>query len=146
MKNVTFHGSINHDQVPFFIAISDLIALTSESEGLPTILVEAMSCGIPVITTNVGGVSDIISDGITGFIANNDDEYKEKLEYILKNDVRDEMAEKILAQTVRLTDDQAIMVMTILYQLNYRHAASYYSDRLQVDHARAEEILRIRSI
>jgi len=91
MKNITFRGNIDHDQIPYYIAISDVVALTSESEGLPTILVEAMSCGVPVITTNVGGVSDIITDGINGFIANNYDEYTEKLEYIIKNNVDDKI-------------------------------------------------------
>ena len=91
MKNITFRGTIDHNQVPYYIAISDVVALTSESEGLPTILVEAMSCGVPVITTNVGGVSDIITDGVNGFIANNYDEYRTKLEYIIKNNVRDDI-------------------------------------------------------
>lgn len=46
----------------------DAFINTSESEGVPVSMMEAMSCGIPVIATNVGGVSEIVHDGINGFL------------------------------------------------------------------------------
>ncbi|MBK9192000.1 MAG: glycosyltransferase family 4 protein [Crocinitomicaceae bacterium] len=48
----------------------DIIALSSFNEGTPVSLIEAQAAGVPVITTNVGGVSDVVANGSTGFIIN----------------------------------------------------------------------------
>jgi len=85
MTNITFQGSVDHNQVPKYLAASDVVTLTSESEGLPTILVEAMSCGVPVITTDVGGVADIVQNDVNGFIVKNPHEFKEKMECFINN-------------------------------------------------------------
>jgi len=46
----------------------DIVALSSHNEGTPVSLIEAQAAGRPVVSTNVGGVADVVSDGITGFI------------------------------------------------------------------------------
>lgn len=46
-----------------------VLLLPSRGEGTPLVAIEAMMCGRPVITTHVGGNSEIIEDGVTGFIA-----------------------------------------------------------------------------
>ncbi|MCE5192007.1 MAG: glycosyltransferase [Actinomycetia bacterium] len=38
------------------------------SEGVPTVILEAMASGIPVVATDVGGVSEVVKDGVTGFV------------------------------------------------------------------------------
>jgi glycosyltransferase involved in cell wall biosynthesis len=47
---------------------SDMLVLTSDFEGTPNVVLEAMACGIPVIATNVGDAADLVRDGETGFI------------------------------------------------------------------------------
>lgn len=51
------------------LSISDLFLLPSQSEAFSLAALEAMSFGVPVIATNVGGMPEMIKDGISGFIA-----------------------------------------------------------------------------
>lgn len=57
-------------EVARFASALDLFLLTSEprSEGIPTVVEEAMSLGIPVVTTDVGAVREAVIDGKTGFV------------------------------------------------------------------------------
>jgi glycosyltransferase involved in cell wall biosynthesis len=47
-------------------AIADIALATSDSEGMPLSLIEAQMAGIPVVSTNVGSVAEIVEDGVTG--------------------------------------------------------------------------------
>jgi glycosyltransferase involved in cell wall biosynthesis len=48
---------------------ADLVLLTSISEGIPLTLIEAMAAGLPVVSTKVGGVAEVVADGQTGLLA-----------------------------------------------------------------------------
>ncbi len=65
---VTVTGWVSHEQVPDYLDQLKLLVLPSATEGLPSIIQEAMACGTPVLATPVGAVPDLISDGETGFI------------------------------------------------------------------------------
>ena len=51
----------------------DVVVLTSRNEGSPVALIEAMAAGVPVVSTNVGGVADVVEDGTSGLLAPMDD-------------------------------------------------------------------------
>lgn len=53
-------------------AIADLALLTSDSEGMPLSIIEAQMCGVPVVATNVGSVSEIVEHGVTGMLCEKD--------------------------------------------------------------------------
>ena len=53
--------------------ISSLLLLTSSFEGMPNVVMEAQAMGIPVVAPNVGGVSDCMIDGQTGYLVERDD-------------------------------------------------------------------------
>lgn len=50
---------------------ADLFVFISHQEELPMALMEAMACGLPVVCSNIRGSTDLIEDGVTGFLANN---------------------------------------------------------------------------
>lgn len=49
-------------------SISDLMLLLSEKESFGLVVLEAMACGVPCIGTNIGGIPEVIDDGVTGYI------------------------------------------------------------------------------
>ena len=75
-----------HD-IKTFNAGMDIICLTSNNEGTPVSLIEAQACNIPVISTDVGGVKDIILEDETGFVVpkNNPDKFAEKLRELIED-------------------------------------------------------------
>lgn len=56
------------------LAAMNVFALSSHSEGLPLVILEAMATGLPVVATAVGGVSGVIDEGETGFLVGAGDE------------------------------------------------------------------------
>ncbi|MDG6223240.1 MAG: glycosyltransferase family 4 protein [Candidatus Bathyarchaeota archaeon] len=64
---------ISHDKVTKFLNDIKLLVLPSYTEGLPNIILEAMSCGTPVLATRVGAIADLIRDGETGFLLESND-------------------------------------------------------------------------
>lgn len=66
----------------------DVIAMTSLNEGTPVSLIEAQAANRPIVTTNVGGIENIVIPGKTALLTNNNDvnDFTEKLLSIVKND------------------------------------------------------------
>ena len=59
---------VKHDELPHYLNHLKLLIIPSYTEGLPNIMLEAMACGTPVLTTSVGAIPDYIVDKKTGFI------------------------------------------------------------------------------
>lgn len=68
--HVSLLGSVDEDKVLELLQTTDALALTSvrQGEAAPVTVMEAMSCGVPVICSIIGGTPDMISDGIDGFL------------------------------------------------------------------------------
>jgi glycosyltransferase involved in cell wall biosynthesis len=69
LNNVYFVG--NQTNVEDYYVAFDLLILSSLTEGLPLVIVEAMTCGTPVVSSNVGGINEILFDGLNGKLINN---------------------------------------------------------------------------
>ncbi len=86
-EKVIFLPEIPQQELCYQIAQSSVLVLPSLSEGLGRVLIEAMAAGTPVIGSSVGGIPDIIKEGVTGFLVPPGDEnaLAEKMIYLLEN-------------------------------------------------------------
>lgn len=76
-SSVIFTGPLDHDKVIEEMNSASVFAMTSLSEGFPFVLIEALSCGLPIVAFDVRvGPRAIINDGVNGFLVK-DEEYSE---------------------------------------------------------------------
>lgn len=67
-SKVFLMGARPHHEVPLWINACDVLCLPSFNEGLPNVCIEAAACGLPVVASNVGGVPEVVQEGINGFL------------------------------------------------------------------------------
>lgn len=85
--NIIFTGFVKNEEVFKYLKNADIFVLPSLSEGLPIVALEAMAAGKTVIASDVGGTSEVVKDGITGFLVEpkNPEMLAEKIHYIIKH-------------------------------------------------------------
>jgi colanic acid/amylovoran biosynthesis glycosyltransferase len=67
-EDVKIHGKLKPEQVLERLQSSDVFLLSSLGEGISNAVLEAMSCGLPVVSTDCGGMSEVIQDGQEGYV------------------------------------------------------------------------------
>lgn len=67
---ITITGQVPHKDLPAYYSLMDIFVHPSLRDGMPNAVLEAMACEIPIIATPVGGVMDVIEDGVNGFLVN----------------------------------------------------------------------------
>ena len=70
-RSVTFLG--HRGDVEQVLAATELLLITSDSEGVPGVAIEALMAGCPVVTYPVGGVAEVVEDGVTGLVLERSD-------------------------------------------------------------------------
>jgi hypothetical protein len=65
---IRFAGFLDQTAVADTLRTADALVLPSFAEGVPVVLMEAMASGKPVIATQVGGVSELVEDGVSGHV------------------------------------------------------------------------------
>lgn len=65
---VTFLGDQAHDRIAALMNIADCLCLPSRSEGMPNVVLEALAVGLPVVATDVGGVSRYVKEQTNGIV------------------------------------------------------------------------------
>jgi glycosyltransferase involved in cell wall biosynthesis len=84
---VQIRPSVYGDEKLGYFANADLFVLPSYHEGMPISILEAMACGLPVIASNVGGISELVGDKKTGLLisAGDIDALSRAIEYLMKD-------------------------------------------------------------
>jgi len=70
---VRFLGAVARDRLPALMCESHVFVLPSRYENLPLGILEAMACGRPVVAARVGGVAEMVEDGVEGLLVDPDD-------------------------------------------------------------------------
>lgn len=86
-SNINFLGFVTRDKLEKIYQEADVFVFPTLGEGFGLVVLEAMSCGLPVIISNLAGGNDAITEGEDGFIfeAGNDMELKEKIQWFIDN-------------------------------------------------------------
>lgn len=122
LKVIWFPYIFNYDDLAKFYQALDCYWITSRIEGGPVTLLEAMSCGIPCITTNVGIVKEFIKDGENGIIVPfddpvafvdattrlmNDNDLQNKISRQARKDVIEKFDEKYTSRSAQILYEKA---------------------------------------
>lgn len=87
-EHVIFVGRVSDEEVPEYMAAADIFVLPSLSEGFGIVLLEAMASGLPIIATNIAGISEMVTDGENGFLVEpkNPEEIADRIMKLLEDD------------------------------------------------------------
>lgn len=80
-----YGGKISHNEMQYFINISDICYLTSEFEASPTIAKETIACGKIILTTDVGDLRELFGTKFYDWICKDEEEFIKKSMNIIKN-------------------------------------------------------------
>jgi len=104
-------GARPHDEIAVWLAASDTFCLATSNEGMANVLVEALSCGIPVVTTRVGGNPELVQVGINGLMVSHSDseELQNALHYVFQRKWdRESISRTLTERSWEATADQIV--------------------------------------
>ena len=118
-EKVIFFG--NSNEIDRILSYTDLFLLPSETESFGLAALEAMACGVPVISSNAGGLSEVNYDGISGYLSEvgNVDEMAQNALKILKDDQTLNIFKNNALETAKKFDIKNILP---LYEAIYAEA------------------------
>ena len=71
-NRVKMIGRIDHSRLKYYLDKADIFCMPSRSESFGIAALEAMACGLPVVSSNVGGLNELIIDGFNGYLCEKD--------------------------------------------------------------------------
>lgn len=92
---ITVFGEISHHEVAEKMKRADCFVLFSNYENLPCVLLESMSCGVPVIATKVGGIPEMVDENAGILIDISFDELLSAMEKVVTRNVKFDSPEKL---------------------------------------------------
>jgi glycosyltransferase involved in cell wall biosynthesis len=122
-KRVVTTGALPHEKVQAYLADADVLLLLSDSEGFPTVLLEAGAAGCAVITYEVGGTAEVLRNG-GGWRVANEDEAAARLRELAERPALATDAGEVLRRTVESTYTWPPVVDRLLRLAGVRNDAS----------------------
>lgn len=97
-NNVKYCGFVPEEELSDFYNSLLMLLLPTRSEGIPNVILEAMACGTPVVTTAKGGIPAVITDRENGFLLDDRDatELSQKINDIVESEELDTISENAL--------------------------------------------------
>ena len=118
-ERVKFVGRVQNEEIPQYMAASDVLVLPSLSEGFPVTILEAMASGLSIVATKVGGLPEIVKDGENGFLVepNNYGQIAEKVILLLEDEeLRYKISKNNKERTKRYSWGHAVDKLEEIYQ------------------------------
>lgn len=100
-NNIKFWGY--HENVTALISASDLLVLSSDTEGLPGVVLECGYLGVPAVSANVGGINECLENGKTGYVVQtqNPEDYAKYILELLNNEEKRKSMGELSMQKVK---------------------------------------------
>ena len=97
-SGITVKGQISREELVKVYNESKIFVLPSKSEGMPNVLLEAMSCGLTVVASNIPGIKENVKNGVNGFLI---DHHDDSLHTILETLLLDQKKLKVYGASAR---------------------------------------------
>lgn len=117
--SVKFVGRKSQAKLPYYYNAAEFVVMPSHYESFGMVALEAMACGVPVITTNVTGIAGILEKEQEKLItsANNPLELSEKMEYLLSNkSAHDNLSQEVRERVQNLTWENTARRVSNIYK------------------------------
>jgi glycosyltransferase involved in cell wall biosynthesis len=116
MSRITFAGRVPREETLRYYQEADIFVLPSLNEGMSNAMLEALSCGLPIITTRTGGADELIQEGVNGLL-------------VKQRDVKDlAKALRILAQDADLRQRMGAQSRALAESMSWETIASQYME------------------
>jgi len=133
LRGVTFAGRVSPDDMPRYYAAHDIFVQTPAVDNMPLSVLEAFASGLPVVSTEAGGVPTILSHGVHGLLAPLDDHAAVAAQVLRLLDEPD-LAQRLATRARESCDAYVWSAVRKDWLAVYRRAARAKSDRADDSH------------
>lgn len=119
-ENIILTGNVTSDEVPYYMSMFDVLTHPTYREGFGKVLQEAMGVGLPIITTNVPGPSEVVEDNVSGILCEvkNTNDLIEKMILLYETPSLRESFSKAGLERAEKYFDRPIMIDNILRDMD----------------------------
>ena len=130
-KEVVFVGKVENEQIAAYLKACDLFAFSSKSETQGIVLLEAMAVGKPIVAVKASGVEDMVVDGETGYMTQEDEaSWKDRILTILENPEERERVGRAAQNIAFNYEERRIALAAVECYQRAVHRTARYGGRL----------------